>query len=228
MGVTITLDSVTHRYGDREATTVEALHGVSLEIEAGDFAVIMGPSGSGKSTLLHLIGAVERPTGGEIRLDETEIGAQSERGLTLIRRSMIGFVFQFFNLIPTLTVEENVSFPLLLLGTGKAESRRRCAEVLDEIGLSNRARHYPSELSGGEMQRVAIGRAVAHRPPLILADEPTGNLDLHTGDTILDLLGRLRGQYEPTIVMATHSDHAASWGDYVLRVVDGRITRGES
>lgn len=228
MGIRITLGGVTHRYGEGEVTSVEALHGVSMEIGAGEFAVVMGPSGSGKSTLLHLIGAVERPTGGEIHLDETEIGQMSERELTLIRRKQIGFVFQFFNLIQTLTVEENVGFPLLLLGTGRDELRRRCAEVLDEIGLSNRARHYPSELSGGEMQRVAIGRAVAHRPPLILADEPTGNLDLHTGDSILDLLVRLRDQYRPTIIMATHSDHAATWGDYILRVVDGRITRDQT
>lgn len=225
MGIRITLDNVTHRYGEGEATSVEALHGVSMEIAAGEFAVIMGPSGSGKSTLLHLIGAVERPTGGDLRLDETEIGRMSERELTQIRRRKIGFVFQFFNLIPTLTVEENISFPLLLLGTDRGELRKRSTEVLDEIGLTSRAAHYPSELSGGEMQRVAIGRAVAHRPPLILADEPTGNLDLHTGDTILDLLGSLRDQYQPTIVMATHSDHAASWGDYTLRVVDGRLMR---
>ncbi len=225
MGIRITLDEVTHRYGQGEARSVEALHGISMEIAAGDFAVIMGPSGSGKSTLLHLMGAVERPTGGELRLDQTEIGQMSERELTLIRRRQIGFVFQFFNLIPTLTVEENIAFPLLLLGTDRTELAARSAEVLEEIGLTSRAAHYPSELSGGEMQRVAIGRAVAHRPPLILADEPTGNLDLHTGDTILDLLAGLRDQYQPTIVMATHSDHAASWGDYTLRVVDGRIMR---
>lgn len=228
MGIQITLGAVTHRYGEGEITSVEALRGISAKIDAGDFAVVMGPSGSGKSTLLHLIGAIERPTGGQIHLDQTEIGQMSERELTLIRRERIGFVFQFFNLIQTLTVEENVAFPLLLLGTGRQELRRRCAEVLDEIGLSDRARHYPAELSGGEMQRVAIGRAVAHRPPLILADEPTGNLDLHTGDSILDLLARLRVQYRPTIVMATHSDHAATWGDYILRVVDGRITRDQT
>ena len=225
MGIRITLDEVRHRYGEGEAASIEALHGVTMAIGAGEFAVVMGPSGSGKSTLLHLIGAVERPTGGEIRLDETEIGRMSERELTLIRRTRIGFVFQFFNLIPTLTVEENIAFPLLLMGTERGELRRRSSEVLEEIGLSGRAGHYPSELSGGEMQRVAIGRAVAHRPALILADEPTGNLDLQTGGAILDLLGRLRDQYQPTIVMATHSDHAASWGDYILRVVDGRLER---
>ncbi|MDX1582517.1 MAG: ABC transporter ATP-binding protein [Thermoanaerobaculia bacterium] len=224
MGIQIRLSDVTHRYGEGKAATVEALHGISLEVSAGEFAVIMGPSGSGKSTILHLIGAVEQPTAGTILLDETDIATLGERELTGIRRQKIGFVFQFFHLIPTLTVEENVSFPLLLLGTPKAETRQRAKEVLEQTGLSGRSHHYPSELSGGEMQRVAIGRAVAHRPPLILADEPTGNLDLQTGDAILDLLARLREQYQPTIVMATHSGHAASWGDKIVRITDGRLT----
>ena len=204
------------------------LDDVSCTIASGDFAVLMGASGSGKSTLLNLIGAVDRPTSGRILLDDAETSRMSEKELTLLRRHSIGFIFQFFNLVPTLNVAENVAFPLSLAGVAKQEIADRAAEVLREIGLAHRATHFPNQLSGGEMQRVAIGRAIIHRPLLILADEPTGNLDSHNGETILELIRMVHGAHRPTIVMATHSDRAAARGDYVIEVVDGRIsTRGE-
>jgi putative ABC transport system ATP-binding protein len=188
----------------------------------------MGASGSGKSTLLHLIGAVDRPTSGTILLGDVETSALDERALTRIRRDSIGFIFQFFNLIPTLNVFENVAFPLSLAGLPKREIAPRVEEVLERVGMTHRIRHYPSELSGGEMQRVAIGRAIVHRPPLIIADEPTGNLDSRNGSMILELISAIHDALHPTIIMATHSAEAASHGDYVLRVADGRLVRGEA
>ena len=200
---------------------MQVLDDVTLEIPSGAFAVLMGASGSGKSTMLNLIGAVDRPTLGRIWLDDVETSALNEGALTMLRRKSIGFIFQFFNLIPTLNVLENVAFPLSLAGVARAEAARRAREVLDEIGLGPRATHYPNELSGGEMQRVAIGRAVVHRPPLILADEPTGNLDSRNGERILELIRTIHGAERPTIVMATHSERAAGYGDYVIHVADG-------
>ena len=222
----IALRNVSHDYGSSdESAAVHVLDDVSLDIASGDFAVLMGASGSGKSTLLNLIGAVDKPTSGQLFLDEVETSELSEGQLTNLRRGTIGFVFQFFNLIPTLDVFENVSFPLALARTPKSELRDRVSEVLKRVGLEHRAKHYPNELSGGEMQRVAIGRAIAHRPPLLLADEPTGNLDSVNGGKILELLREIHVTLKPTIVMATHSDRAAAFGDYVIRVADGRIAR---
>ncbi len=224
--VRVRLEQVSHEYGaSEESAPVHVLEEVSLDLASGDFVVLMGASGSGKSTLLHLIGAVERPTRGRVFLGDVETSALNESRLTLLRRASIGFVFQFFNLIPTLTVQENVGFPLALLGLRRAEITERVAVVLAEVGLEKRARHYPNELSGGEMQRVAIGRAVIHRPQLIVADEPTGNLDSKTGTTILELLRALHRTHKPTIVMATHSEKAAEYGGSVIEVADGRITR---
>ena len=223
----VRLDHVSHSYAATdESAPVQVLDDVSLDIVAGDFAVLMGASGSGKSTLLNLIGAVDKPTAGRIFLDDTETSLLDERRLTMLRRTSIGYVFQFFNLIPTLNVRENVGFPLSLIGLSRAESKARVDEVLDEVGLAHRASHYPNELSGGEMQRVAIGRAVVHRPPLILADEPTGNLDSRNGEMILDLLRGIHAARRPTVIMATHSDRAAERGDYVVRVADGRVVAG--
>ena len=222
----ISLKNVSHDYGPSdESSSVHVLDGVSLDIASGDFAVLMGASGSGKSTLLNLIGAVDRPTSGEVLLGDVETSRLDEARLTELRRTSLGFIFQFFNLIPTLNVFENVAFPLSLAKRPKREIRERVDEVLSRVGLSKRATHFPNELSGGEMQRVAIGRAVVHRPPLILADEPTGNLDSTTGTTILELIRELHDSLRPTIVMATHSDRAASYGDYVIRVEDGRVER---
>jgi putative ABC transport system ATP-binding protein len=183
----------------------------------------MGASGSGKSTLLNLIGAVDRPTRGRILFGDVDMTALDESGLTLLRRECIGYVFQFFHLLPTLTVEENVGFPLALAKRKRSEIDRRVTEVLESVGLTHRRAHYPHQLSGGEMQRTAIGRAIVHRPELILADEPTGNLDSTTGEVILQLLREVHESYRPTIVMATHSEHAASFGESILHVVDGRI-----
>jgi len=222
--VRVRLEHVSHSYQrTEESAAVQVLDDVSLEIASGDFAVLMGASGSGKSTLLNLIGAVEKPAIGSIRLDDVETSSLSEGALTMIRRKSIGYIFQFFNLIPTLNVAENVAFPLSLVRA--SDIGKRTNEVLDQVGLRDRATHFPSELSGGEMQRVAIGRAIIHRPPLILADEPTGNLDSRNGDRVLELIRSIYTSQRPTIVMATHSAHAASFGDYVIRVADGRISR---
>lgn len=226
MSLAIRLEDVTHEYAPtEESAAVRALDGVDLAIAAGDFAILMGPSGSGKSTLLNIIGAVDRPTGGRALVGDDDVAQLGEAALTQLRRKRIGFVFQFFNLLPTLTVEENIAFPLALGGVSRGEARARVADVIREVGLAERATHYPNQLSGGEMQRVAIGRAVVHRPDLVIADEPTGNLDSHTGETILQLLRRVHETHRPTIVMATHSDLAASFGDYIVRMIDGRIER---
>lgn len=222
----VSLRSVSHDYsGSDEAAPVHVLDRVSLEIEAGAFAVLMGASGSGKSTILNLIGAVDRPTEGQVFLDDTDTSSLDEHGLTRLRRTSIGFVFQFFNLIPTLDVNENVGFPLALARLPRREIEARVAEALERVGLAHRRKHYPNQLSGGEMQRVAIGRAIVHRPSLILADEPTGNLDSHSGDRVLELIRDVHHSSGATIVMATHSSHAASFGDYVIEVADGRVRR---
>lgn len=220
----IRLDHVSHIYGSSdESAAVQVLDDVTIEIASGDFAVLMGASGSGKSTLLNLIGAVDRPTTGRVFLGDEEITAMSESELTGIRRTSIGFVFQFFNLIPTLNVFENVAFPLSLARLARAEVTSRVEAVLDQIGLAHRASHFPNELSGGEMQRVAIGRAIIHKPPLILADEPTGNLDSANGTMILELMKSIHDLQRPTIVMATHSADAAAFGDYIVQMADGRV-----
>jgi len=222
----ITLRNVSHDYAPSdESGAVHVLEDVSLDIAAGDFAVLMGASGSGKSTLLNLIGAVDRATSGEVFLGEVETSSLDEARLTELRRSSIGFIFQFFNLIPTLNVFENVAFPLSLARRPKNEIGERVREVLERVGLAHRATHFPNELSGGEMQRVAVGRAIVHRPPLILADEPTGNLDSKNGAMILDLIRGIHEAQRPTIVMATHSAVAAGYGDYIVEVADGRVRR---
>jgi putative ABC transport system ATP-binding protein len=222
----VSLQHVSHDYETTETSAaVHVLDDVSLEIGSGDFAVLMGASGSGKSTLLNLIGAVDRPTSGQVFLGEVETSKLSERELTTLRRQDIGFIFQFFNLIPTLDVAENVAFPLSLARKPKAEVNDRVASALGEVGLEHRRKHFPNELSGGEMQRVAVARAIIHRPRVLLADEPTGNLDSKTGETILDLIRTIHQSHRPTIVMATHSDRAAARGDYVVRIEDGRVAR---
>jgi len=222
----VRLEHVTHTYSPTdESAAVEVLDDVSLEIPSGEFAVLRGASGSGKSTLLNLIGAVDRPTSGRVFLGDDETSALIEAQLTNLRRVRLGFVFQFFNLIPTLTVFENVAFPLSLAKRPRGEVRARVNEVLEQVGLSHRATHSPNELSGGEMQRVAIGRAIVHRPALILADEPTGNLDSRNGERVLELLRGIHESERPTIVMATHSERAAGFGDSVIDVVDGRVVR---
>jgi len=225
LGLPIRLDGVTHHYGgaDREQARVTALRAVSLSIEDSEFVAVMGASGSGKSTLLHVIGAIDRPAEGKVLLGDRDIARLPESELTLVRRTSIGFVFQFFNLVPTLKVRENVRFPLDL--SGIAGNRDALAlEVLQRVGLDHRLNHYPSELSGGEMQRVALARAIVHRPPILLADEPTGNLDSQTGESILQLLRELQLETGMTTVMATHSDHAATFAHKVVRMTDGALS----
>ena len=222
----VQLEHVTHVYsGSDEAAPVQVLDDVSLEIPAGQFAVLMGASGSGKSTLLNLIGAVDRPTRGRIILGDQETSAMDEGQLTMLRRASIGYVFQFFNLIPTLNVFENVAFPLSLARIARADIDQRVHEMLQRIGLPQRAKHFPNELSGGEMQRVAIGRAMIHRPPLLLADEPTGNLDSKNGNMVLDLIRTIHQEEKPTIVLATHSERAAARGESIIHIADGRVSR---
>jgi putative ABC transport system ATP-binding protein len=220
----VRLENVSHVYdASDESAAVQVLDDVSLTIASGAFAVLMGASGSGKSTLLNLIGAVDKPSRGRIFLDDVETSRLEERGLTTLRRRSLGYIFQFFNLVPTLNVLENVAFPLSLARVPRAGIEQRAHAVLARVGLQHRATHFPNELSGGEMQRVAIGRAIVHRPRLILADEPTGNLDSKTGEAILQLIREIHEADAPTIVMATHSDHAASFGQYVVRVTDGHV-----
>ncbi|HVS31643.1 MAG TPA: ABC transporter ATP-binding protein [Thermoanaerobaculia bacterium] len=222
----VSLQDVSHDYGVTESSAaVHVLDRVSLEIASGDFVVLMGASGSGKSTLLNLIGAVDRPTGGRILLGDLETSSLSETELTRLRRHSIGFIFQFFNLIPTLSVFENVAFPLSLASVPRREIDERVTTTLQEVGLEHRRGHYPNELSGGEMQRVAIARAIVHRPALILADEPTGNLDSKSGLGVLDLIRKLHETHRSTIVMATHSDRAAAYGHYIIQIADGRVAR---
>ncbi|HET7480498.1 MAG TPA: ABC transporter ATP-binding protein [Rubrobacteraceae bacterium] len=202
---------------------VRALDGVSLEFPSGEFAAIMGPSGSGKSTLLHLLGALDRPTSGRVVVGETDLSGLSDRKLTLLRRARMGFVFQFFNLIPTLTAEENVLLPALIAGEKAAKYSGRLDELLDLVGLTARRSHRPDELSGGEQQRVAIARALVRNPDIILADEPTGNLDSKTGVGVLELLRESAERYEQTILMVTHDPRAAATADRVVFLSDGRV-----
>ncbi len=211
-----------YRQGDNEIT---ALAGVSLEIPRGAFAVIMGPSGSGKSTLLQLMGGLDRPSSGDVLVDGRLIGQMADDEVTLFRRTRVGFVFQFFNLLPTLTALENVTLPFVLDGRSKAEADRRAAVLLAKVGLEKRRDHLPEEMSGGEIQRVAIARALAFNPPLVLADEPTGNLDSKTGQAILSLLRQINREDQCTVVMVTHNQEAASYGDRTILVRDGRIEK---
>jgi len=225
LGLPIRLSGVTHHYGgaNNEQARVTALRDVSLSIEDRAFVAIMGASGSGKSTLLHVIGAIDRPTEGDVLLGDRNIARLPESELTLVRRTSIGFVFQFFNLVPTLKVKENVRFPLDLSGA-VGHRNAQALEVLQRVGLDHRLDHYPSELSGGEMQRVALARAIVHRPPILLADEPTGNLDSQTGESILQLIRELQSETGMTTLMATHSDHAATFAHSVMRMADGALS----
>ena len=202
---------------------ITALAGVSLDIPRGAFAAVMGQSGSGKSTLLHLIGGLDRPTSGELLVDNRLIGQMSDDQVTLFRRSKIGFIFQFFNLLPTLSAAENVALPFVLDGRGKSEADQRAAALLAKVGLQHRQQHLPEELSGGEIQRVAIARALAFNPPILLADEPTGNLDSKNGLAVLDLLRRVNQEDGCTIVMVTHSEEAAGYADQKIYLRDGRV-----
>jgi len=203
--------------------TVEALRGVSLAVEQGEFVAIMGASGSGKSTMLHLLGGLDLPTTGEVVIDGISISALDEEHRTLTRRAKTGFVFQYFNLIPLLSVAENVALPFLIAGDALARHRSRIDELLALVGLADKGEHRPDELSAGEQQRVALARALATSPAILLADEPTGNLDYTTGTEILDLLWDSAERLGQTIILVTHDARAAAYADRVLVVRDGGI-----
>ncbi|HEY9688000.1 MAG TPA: ABC transporter ATP-binding protein [Coleofasciculaceae cyanobacterium] len=217
----IEIRDLSKHYGEHH---VQALKGISLDIAPGEFVALMGPSGCGKSTLLNILGTIDRPSGGSVRMDGADIFTGNEEALTRFRRERLGFIFQFFNLLSTLTVAENVALPLDL-DPGFPESRKKqvVASILEQVHMSHRADFYPSQLSGGEMQRVAIARALVHSPQIILADEPTGNLDTENGAAVLTLLRDLTRSGGQVVLMATHSEEAASCADRILRMRDGVI-----
>lgn len=208
------------RLGD---TVTEVLRDVSLRVMPGEFVSIMGPSGSGKSTLLYILGGLDTPTGGRVLLNGTDISSFGDEKMSGLRRRSIGFVFQFYNLIPNLNVEENIMLPLLLDGQKMERCKDRLDRILDMVGLSDRRRHTPRELSGGQQQRVAIARALVSKPAIVLADEPTGNLDSKTSADVLGLLQRTSREFNQTLVMITHNDAIAQLADRIVRIEDGRI-----
>jgi putative ABC transport system ATP-binding protein len=203
--------------------TVPAVRGVSLKVQPGEFVTIMGPSGSGKSTLMHLMGALDTPTSGRALFLGQDLQSLSDRQRSLLRRERIGFVFQAFNLLPTLTAAENVALPLLLAGRSRSWALQRATECLEQVGLAHRHDHFPDELSGGEMQRVAVARALVADPDAVLCDEPTGNLDSQTSREILTLLARLPEPGRRAVVMVTHDPTAAAYGTRLVCIRDGRI-----
>jgi putative ABC transport system ATP-binding protein len=219
----VAASELTRRYGEDTDTCVHALRGVSLTVESGKLTAVMGPSGSGKSTLMHILAGLDRPTSGAVSIAGTDITSLSDLELTKLRREHIGFIFQFFNLLPMLTAEENVLLPLDLAGT--KPDRAWVEELTDRVGLSERLTHRPAELSGGQQQRVAIARALVSKPTVMFADEPTGNLDSTTSGEILELLRQSVTSYGQTTVMVTHDAQAAAIADRILFLADGRIVK---
>lgn len=216
----VSLEGVRKRYDGQER---DAVAGVSLHIAAGELLALMGPSGCGKSTLLHLCGAMDRPTAGRVTLDGRDLSRLDDAALTLTRRRQVGFVFQFFNLLPTLTLAENVALPLLLSGGTPRMADAAAREIGERMGLTSRLDAYPAQVSGGEMQRAAIARAIVHRPRVLIADEPTGNLDSDNGRMVLDLLRTLNQDLGLTIVMATHAPDIAAGANRVVHLRDGQV-----
>ena len=224
-GPIIRLTGVRKVYGDGD-DEVHALRGITLDLESGDFAAIMGPSGSGKSTLMHILGCLDVPTEGEYTLAGTPVSQMSSRQLARIRNRRVGFVFQTFNLLPRATILRNVELPLLYAGAGRAERKKGALEALEKVGLADRARALPSQMSGGQRQRVAIARALVNNPSIILADEPTGNLDTKTGQDILALFGDLHRNGH-TVILVTHDSSIAGRARRIIRIVDGLIADGD-
>lgn len=217
----IKIENVSKSFRTEEVETF-ALRGVSLDVNKGEFVAIMGPSGCGKSTLLNILGLLDNPSDGKYILDGTDVSSLKEKQRTGLRKGKIGFVFQNFNLIDELTVEENVELPLRYLNVSASERKTRVKEVLERMGISHRAKHFPQQLSGGQQQRAAIARAVIARPELILADEPTGNLDSKNGQEVMDLLTELNRE-GTTIVMVTHSQHDAGYANRIVKLFDGHV-----
>ncbi len=218
----IQAENLTKVYGQGDAT-VTALDHVSVKVNPGEFIAVMGPSGCGKSTLLHLLGGLDRPSEGRITIEDTPIARMSDDELTKLRRRKMGFVFQFFNLIPVLNAVENASLPVTLDGIKPAEAKKRAAKWLDRFGLGDRLNSRPDQLSGGQQQRVAIARALVAEPALILADEPTGNLDTRSGDEIASILTQVTKQYGRTVVMVTHDPRIAAYADRIIFLKDGKV-----
>jgi putative ABC transport system ATP-binding protein len=221
-GAVVVADDVTRRYGEGD-TAVDALRGVSLEVAKGKLTAVMGPSGSGKSTLMHILAGLDKPTSGSVSVSGTEITTLKDSDLTKLRRQHIGFVFQFFNLLPMLTAEENITLPLSI--AGEKADRAFFDGLIDKVGLKDRLTHRPAELSGGQQQRVAIARALVSQPTVLFADEPTGNLDSATGQEILELMRDSVDAYGQTTVMVTHEARAAAIADRILFLADGLIVR---
>lgn len=220
----VKIEGLNKTYG-KGNTRVEALKNINLTINEGEFVAIVGPSGSGKSTLLHLLGGVDRPTSGKVYIDGVDIYSLTEDELAIFRRRKVGFIFQFYNLVPVLTAEENMKLPMLL--DGKKVNKKHFNELVDILGLDDRKNHLPNQLSGGQQQRVSIGRALAYNPSIVLADEPTGNLDSKNGKEIVDLLKISIKKYNQTLILITHDLEIASQADRVIIIEDGEIVKDE-
>ena len=218
------IENLTKVYGIGE-NQVRALDGVSFTVEKGEFLAIIGPSGSGKSTLLHILGGVDRPTSGKVWLDGQDVYAQDEEQLAIFRRRQVGLIYQFYNLIPVLNVVENMTLPVLM--DGRKINEERLAELLDTLGLKGRTNNLPNQLSGGQQQRVSIGRALMNAPSVVLADEPTGNLDSKNSQEIVELLRSSNLKYNQTLIVITHDESIALQADRIIAIEDGRITRDE-
>jgi len=218
------VDNLSKVYG-KGATAVHALDDVSFSIKKGEFVAIIGPSGSGKSTLMHLMGGVDRPSSGKVYVDHTDIYGLDETKLAIFRRRQIGLIYQFYNLLPVLTVEENITLPLLL--DGHKVDKKQFSDIIQTLGLQERLKHLPNQLSGGQQQRVSIGRALINNPALMLADEPTGNLDSKTGSEIIQLLKLFNKTLKQTLVMITHDDRIALQADRIITITDGQIASDE-
>jgi putative ABC transport system ATP-binding protein len=221
----VSAHEVTRRYGDGDAA-VDALRGVSLSFAPGGFSAIMGPSGSGKSTLMHILAGLDRPTSGTVVINGRDITKMDDGELTQLRRDRVGFIFQFFNLVPVLNAQENMLLPLSI--AGRRPEREWVEQLMRTVGIEDRRTHRPAELSGGQQQRVAVARALVSRPAVVFADEPTGNLDSTTSKEVLDLLRRAVDEFGQSVVMVTHDEHAASYADRRIELVDGRVVRDES